>query len=121
MRDDLPRTTRPRGRLTRRRLLRTTLMFTGPLLVGCSRQPASSDPNLDLIAWPAEDRWPDAFHQMPEIVQDSYRFAVANRAVLQYMPCFCGCRDVGHTSNFDCYVAEARHDGSVILDPMSFG
>ena len=33
-----------------------------------------------------------------------YRYAVVNRETLRYMPCFCGCVNAGHGSNFDCYV-----------------
>lgn len=50
-----------------------------------------------------------------------YRYAVANRNVLQYMPCFCGCGAGGHTSNYDCYVDAVLPDGRVRLDTMSFG
>ena len=49
------------------------------------------------------------------------RYAVANHDTLQYMPCFCGCVNGGHASNFDCYVREVYPDGRVRLDTMSFG
>lgn len=50
-----------------------------------------------------------------------YRYAAANRETLQYMPCFCGCVEGGHQSNFDCYVREVLSDGRIRLDTMSFG
>jgi len=40
---------------------------------------------------------------------------------MQYIPCFCGCVAQGHTCIQDCYVSEFRNDGTVVLDPMSFG
>ncbi len=33
-----------------------------------------------------------------------YRFAAEHPEVLSYMPCTCGCRDLGHTSNRACYI-----------------
>lgn len=74
-----------------------------------------------LVAWPARDEWPERFVRAAPDVQEAYRFAVANPAVLQHFPCYCGCVDEGHSSNTDCYVEAFRSDGSVLLDPMSFG
>lgn len=44
-----------------------------------------------------------------------------HREVLGYIPCYCGCVRDGHRDNFDCYVAEARVDGWVVLDTHGFG
>lgn len=44
-------------------------------------------------------------------VQEAYRFAVANREVLEKIPCYCGCNQVGHQNNYQCYVAE---DGRIL-------
>jgi len=33
-----------------------------------------------------------------------YKFATEQPDVLGYMPCVCGCVDLGHTSNRSCYV-----------------
>ena len=33
-----------------------------------------------------------------------YRFAVEHPEVLAFMPCVCGCVDLGHTSNRSCYI-----------------
>lgn len=74
-----------------------------------------------LAARPAANEWPDLFWRATPEVQEAYRYALANRDVLQYMPCFCGCVAAGHRSNYDCYVREARADGTVLLDGMSFG
>ena len=54
-------------------------------------------------------------------VRDAYEYALANPDKLQYMPCYCGCVQDGHTSNKSCYVKEFRRDGTVVLDLMSFG
>jgi hypothetical protein len=106
-------------RLSRRDALRASLLLAGAALVGCSSQQGGT--GGELLAWPAEDRWPDRFWHEPAEVREAYRFAAANPEVLRWMPCFCGCGTDGHRSNADCYVRERRADGSVLLDPMSFG
>jgi hypothetical protein len=76
--------------------------------------------DAQLLAWPNDDRWPDLFGQAPANVRDLYRYAAANQDVLKWLPCFCGCVEQGHTSNFDCFVKQVRGDGSIVLDTMSF-
>ena len=79
-------------------------------------------PEVDaqLLAWPTEDRWPDLLGQAPASVQELYRYAAANQDILKWLPCFCGCVNQGHASNFDCFVKQVRGDGSIVLDTMSF-
>jgi hypothetical protein len=101
-------------------VLRWSLLLSGGALVGCGASGTTSDGN-QLLAWPAEDRWPERFWDAAPDVQEAYRYAVANPSVLEWMPCFCGCGSQGHASNKDCYIVDARSDGSVVLDPMSFG
>jgi Protein of unknown function with PCYCGC motif len=106
---------------SRRWLLGISLSTAGIALTGCSIGEKTPDGESDLVAWPSENRWPEQFRESPSEVQEAYRFVATNPDVLQYIPCFCGCVDLGHTCIRDCYVAEFRGDGSVLLDPMSFG
>jgi Protein of unknown function with PCYCGC motif len=41
-----------------------------------------------------------------------YAFAAGNADTLRWMPCTCGCRNFGHTSNRSCYV-KAESGGRV--------
>src|SRR5438067_1746297 len=41
-----------------------------------------------------------------------YRFATTRGDVLRYIPCTCGCAQVGHTSNRSCYI-KAETDAAV--------
>ena len=110
------------GQMTRKRFLMLGfgVSASGVLWVACGDQKqASSDPPG--LARPSRDQWPEVFWTSAPEVQEAYRYAVANPDVLQWIPCFCGCVNGGHTSNKDCYVREFRRDGSVVLDPMSFG
>jgi hypothetical protein len=107
--------------LSRRRLLGGAALASAAWLTGCTFGRSGPDASAELLAWPAKDKWPAKFHEAAPTVQEAYRYAVANPDVMRYMPCFCGCGAQGHTSNLDCYVADLRQDGSVVLDPMSFG
>ena len=46
-------------------------------------------------------------------VQEVYRFAVEQGADLEYIPCFCGCKTIGHRHNRDCYMKSENKDGTV--------
>lgn len=37
-------------------------------------------------------------------VSKSYQAARENPELLEKMPCYCGCYNQGHTSNYDCFV-----------------
>ena len=100
------------------------VLVGGALAAGCAGAGQGARPGdvlRPLYARPARNEWPDEFHQLPTETQAMYRYAVANRQVLQYIPCFCGCVNGGHTSNFDCYVRSVEADDRVRLDTMSFG
>lgn len=107
--------------MDRRRFL---LLAGGALISACAGSTQTGRPEdalVQLSANPAKDEWPDEFRQLPQQTQEMYRYAAQNRAVLQYIPCFCGCVNGGHASNFDCYVREVYPDGRIRLDTMSFG
>jgi hypothetical protein len=46
-------------------------------------------------------------------VQEAYRYAAANGETLKYFPCFCGCENIGHRHNADCYIKERHRDGRI--------
>lgn len=108
-------------RLSRRGFIGGGLISGSWVLAGCTSTGGPGKSTEGLVAWPADDLWPDQFKNKPGEIQEAYRYAVANEDVLQWMPCFCGCVTGGHRHNFDCYVREVRDDGSVALDAMSFG
>jgi hypothetical protein len=54
-------------------------------------------------------------------VQQAYQFAAANPDVLKKIPCYCGCDNLGHTSNYSCYVAGIEADGSTHYDVHALG
>jgi Protein of unknown function with PCYCGC motif len=64
---------------------------------------------------------PADIRQAPVEVREAYRFAIANRDVLRYIPCYCGCGDQGHTSNASCYFQDNSTPEKPIFDRMSLG
>jgi hypothetical protein len=57
----------------------------------------------------------------PAQVQQAYQFAAANPDVMQHIPCYCGCGDMGHTSNYACYIAGKNADGTLQYDTHALG
>ena len=55
----------------------------------------------------------------PAEVHEAYRFAIANRDTLRYIPCYCGCGEEGHTSNASCYLKDSSKPGNLVFDRMS--
>lgn len=64
---------------------------------------------------------PEGLRNAPEEIREAYRFAVANRDILRYIPCYCGCGEQGHTSNASCYVKDSSPLDKPEFDSMSVG
>jgi len=54
----------------------------------------------------------DPVEPMP-VLRQVYEFAARHPEVLQYIPCYCGCEQVGHKANHDCFVKSRAADGRV--------
>lgn len=63
----------------------------------------------------------DQVKQAPPVVQEAYRFAIANQEILEKVPCYCGCGNMGHMSNLECFVDEFNPDGSIVFDYHALG
>lgn len=55
----------------------------------------------------------------PDEVREAYRFAIANRETLRYIPCYCGCGAEGHTSNASCYIKDSSTHDKLVFERMS--
>ena len=89
------------------------------VLSGCSGAPTSTASNQIRMATMAD--MPAEIQKAPVTVSDAYRFAVANPDALKNVPCYCGCGKVGHTSNYSCYVKEAKASGEIVFDQHALG
>ena len=54
-------------------------------------------------------------------VQQAYQFASANPGVTTHIPCYCGCKSLGHQSNYFCYVSSVDVDGVITYDSHALG
>jgi hypothetical protein len=50
----------------------------------------------------------------PEVVTAAFKFAAEHPEVASYVPCFCGCQQMGHRGNHDCFVRSRAANGDVI-------
>lgn len=87
---------------------------------GRSGGPAHVDPalwaRLEAHGPPA-----DFFADVPRSTLELYALAPAIEADLQYIPCYCGCGQAGHTSNRDCYLRSPLGARPVVWDPHAAG
>ena len=67
------------------------------------------------------DGMPGDVKTAPTIVQQAYRFAAANPEVMKQIPCYCGCDDIGHTSNYSCYISGVDENGKITYDSHALG
>jgi hypothetical protein len=71
---------------------------------------SGADPAAVEVAWAAR---PDYVRGAPASVQEAYRFALVRPDVVQWMPCYCGCAEMGHRSNLDCFLRARMSVGAV--------
>jgi len=104
-------------RLARR--MPVLLLLVGVLsaaLPGCAASPGAAPLHL----MPMDDL-PQDVRSAPSTVRTAYQFAAANPDLMQAIPCYCGCGGIGHTSNYDCYVAGLDSGGALIFDGHALG
>ena len=78
----------------------------------------SSNVNLNMMPM---DQMPANVQSAPVTVQTAYQFAAANPDVMKNIPCYCGCGNVGHTSNYSCYVSNVDTKGKFTFDNHALG
>ena len=76
--------------------------------------------NIHLSMFPM-DQLPAEVQSAPVTVQQAYQFAAANPDVMKQIPCYCGCGNIGHTSNYSCYVSSVDASGGVTFDNHALG
>jgi hypothetical protein len=98
-----------------------TIVLLLAILTACSAKPGNSRTSADGIKMAQLDGMPSEVLAAPAQVQQAYQFAAANPEVMQQVPCYCGCGDMGHTSNYACYIGGKKSDGSLIFDTHALG
>ena len=102
--------------MNRRDFLTIGLIAATTVMVADTRAFAASEHKYKLAP---ENLLPKDIRNAPEEVREAYRFAIANRDTLRYIPCYCGCGSEGHTSNASCYVKDSSTRDNLIFDRMS--
>lgn len=64
-------------------------------------------------AWPALPILGAGGRLRLDVARAIYAFAGTKPEILEFIPCYCGCRAQGHRSNHDCYVKHRSADGNV--------
>ena len=82
----------------------------------CSSKGESND--LHMMSM---DQMPAEVQSAPVTVQTAYQFNAANPDIMKNIPCYCGCGDIGHTSNYDCYVSNVEDTGNIAFDNHALG
>lgn len=67
------------------------------------------------------DEMPMDVQTAPVAVQEAYQFASINPDVMKDIPCYCGCGDIGHASNYDCYVSNVDDKSNITFDNHALG
>jgi hypothetical protein len=88
------------------------------VLPACSTQSSADESHLNMASM---DLMPAEVHSAPVTVQEAYQFNVANPDVMKNIPCYCGCGNIGHTSNYDCYVSDIDGAGNITFDNHALG
>lgn len=84
-------------------------------LPACATQQEADLQMMPLVKMPAE------VQSAPVTVQTAYQFAAANPDVMKNIPCYCGCGNIGHTSNYDCYVSDVDTQSNISFDNHALG
>jgi len=97
-------------------LLSIIVVLLTTAISACSTQSQSSD--LRMVPM---DQMPAEVQSAPVMVQEAYQFASINPDIMKDIPCYCGCGDIGHTSNYDCYVSDVDDKGNIKFDNHALG
>ena len=102
--------------MNRRDFLTRGLLALGTTTIAGCRGSEAAEHRYQLAP---ENILPRDIAKAPAEVREAYRFAIANRDTLKYIPCYCGCGSEGHTSNASCYVKDSSTASKLIFDRMS--
>ncbi len=106
------------GPMHRRRFLVNGLVVAAGISLGGDLGFGALKPAYTLAP---ENLLPDDIKRAAPEVREAYRFAIANRETLRYIPCYCGCAADGHTSNASCYIKDTAPTEKPVFDRMSLG
>lgn len=93
----------------------STGLLVAAILPACSALEPDSLHMIPVSQLPAE------VQAAPLTVRTAYQFAAGNPDLMQHIPCYCGCGDIGHGSNYECYVSRVDASGNITFDNHALG
>ena len=104
----------PEFKLSRREAILGILGAIGALSVrSAAGGPVATDRFGDQLQTLARNELPEFVKSAGPEVRAAYRYAVEQGRDLEYIPCFCGCKNIGHRHNRDCYIKSENRDSTV--------
>jgi outer membrane murein-binding lipoprotein Lpp len=112
----------------KRKQLLSIGLLAAALLAGCNAQDNNHEghhsahqqhaPNGDLQELTASvEQLPSFLNNLDPRIVEAYKIAAANRDLLKWIPCYCGCGEsAGHQHNGNCFIKEEKADGSIVWD-----
>ena len=97
------------------------VLFISVTLLSTSLSACSSQSEIHDLAMAPMDHMPAEVQSAPVSVQTAYQFNVANPDVMKDIPCYCGCGNIGHASNYACYVSNVDANGNIAFDNHALG
>ncbi|MBI3738015.1 MAG: hypothetical protein HY258_03095 [Chloroflexi bacterium] len=96
--------------------LALTVVLFSTAISACST--SSSSTSLHMMPL---DQMPADVQVSAVVVQQAYQFAAANPDVMKQIPCYCGCGNIGHISNYSCYVSSVDDNSQITFDSHALG
>lgn len=103
---------------TRKLLFLSIIVVLLSTVISACSTSKSSDVHIYMLPM---DQMPEEVQSAPVTVQTAYQFAAANPDMMKNIPCYCGCGDIGHTSNYDCYVSDVDAQAKIAFDNHALG
>ena len=103
------------------RRARTFILLFLIAAVGVTALPACSTGEPNQLTMMIMAEMPAEVQSAPQVVQQAYQFAAANPEIMKQIPCYCGCGSIGHSSNYSCYIADEKTDGTLKFDNHALG
>ena len=103
---------------TRKLFLLSLIAVLLAIAISACSTSTSSEVHLVMTAL---NQMPAKVQSAPVAVQEAYQFNTPNPDIMHDIPCYCGCGDNGHASNYDCYVSGTDAQGKVKFDNHALG
>lgn len=96
-------------------------LLISSLIGGCASVGSEHNAVAQTYQMASLENFPLQVKNAPVVVQKAYQFVLANPEILKQIPCYCGCGAMGHTSNYSCYISDAKETDQIQFDYHALG